>query len=241
MLFWDLSAAYDKVCPELFIKKAELYGFDRKTRSWFMSFMTQRTQTVKIGSKYSEKIEVNIGVPQGGILSPLIFIIFGADLEEWLIYSKAFTYADDTETNCSGKSDEELKTKLEEDAVRVLQFMASNGLVANPKKTVLMILNSKNKTETKRSIKVGDADIDESECSRLLGMTVDCNQSWKEHVKGKGGLISRLNSKLFCLKRLGNHISKEHQIQVAHSMWMSHLRYGLQLFSTVRTCKEDRD
>ncbi len=38
-----------------------------------------------------------------------------------------------------------------------------------------------------------------------------------------------------------NHISKEHQIQVAHSMWMLHLRYGLQLSSTVRTCKEDKE
>ena len=63
ILLWDLSAAYDTVCPDLFIKKAKLYGFDSKTRNWFKSFMSERSQTVKIGTRYSEKVDVNIGVP----------------------------------------------------------------------------------------------------------------------------------------------------------------------------------
>ena len=53
-------------------------------------------------------------------------------------------------------------------------------------------------------------------------------------------LVSQL-LRFVLAQRLGSHISKNHQIQVAHSMWMSHLRYGLQLFSTVRTCKEDQE
>ena len=39
------------------------------------------------------------GVPQGGILSPLIYIGYVADLEDWLVHSEALTYADNTETN----------------------------------------------------------------------------------------------------------------------------------------------
>jgi hypothetical protein len=40
------------------------------------------------------------GVPQGGILSPLIFIIYGADIKEWLTHSSSYTYADDTSSSC---------------------------------------------------------------------------------------------------------------------------------------------
>jgi hypothetical protein len=53
------------------------------------------------------------------------------------------TYADDTSTSCHGKSQEELMEKLEENSKNILQFMASNGLVANESKTVLMILRRK--------------------------------------------------------------------------------------------------
>ena len=69
---------------------------------------------------------------------------YGADLEKWLKHSKAFNYADDTQTDCKGKTKEEVMSKLKEDAENVLQFMASNGLVANAGKTVLMFLRESN-------------------------------------------------------------------------------------------------
>ncbi len=75
VLLWDLSAAYDTICPFLFGKKAQLYGFDRKTCSWFLSFLTGRSQRVKVGQAISEQLKTEYGVPQGGILSPLIFMV----------------------------------------------------------------------------------------------------------------------------------------------------------------------
>ena len=65
------------------------------------------------------------GVPQGGILSPIIFVKYGADMELWLKHSFALTYADDTETSVTGKTIERVKEKLEEEAEKVLSFMAS--------------------------------------------------------------------------------------------------------------------
>ena len=70
-------------------------------------------------------------------------------MELWLKHSSAFTNADDTSSSVTGKSTEEVIEKLEEDAIQVLKFMASNGLVANPSKTTLMFLNKKDKAEIK--------------------------------------------------------------------------------------------
>ena len=61
-----------------------------------MSFLTGRSQIVKIGEHRSESIKITSGVPQGGIISPLLYIIFVADLHLWLKYSWITTYADDT-------------------------------------------------------------------------------------------------------------------------------------------------
>ena len=44
-----------------------------------------QSQQVKIGRTLSSKSALSSGVPQGGILSPIIFIIYGADMELWLI------------------------------------------------------------------------------------------------------------------------------------------------------------
>ena len=113
--------------------------------NWFKSYLTGRTQQVKINRTLSSHQNLKSGVPQGGILSPILFVIYGAGLEKWLKYSTAHNYADDTESGTTAKTLEEVKLKLEEDARNVLQFMASNGLKANPSKTTLMLLNGKNK------------------------------------------------------------------------------------------------
>ena len=52
----------------------------------------------KIGKAISTPIILTSGVPQGGILSPIVFTIYGADLEDWVKHSKVVNYADDTTT-----------------------------------------------------------------------------------------------------------------------------------------------
>ena len=235
ILLWDLSAAYDTLCPSLFCEKLKIYGFDKNACKWFMSFLTNRSQRVKIGASISEAEKLVSGVPQGGILSPIIFIIYGADMEEWITHSSIYNYADDTASSCQDKKEQVVIEKLEEDAESILQFMASNGLVANPSKTVFMMLNSKTKeNELARKIKVGNHEIPESKSAKLLGVVIDNDQKWKSHFCGKGGLLSSLNQRLFMVRRLSNHISKKKLHKIVDSLWTSKLRYGLQLCTEVR-------
>ena len=76
-------------------------------------------------------------MPQGGIVSPLLYIIYVADLQLWFKHSRVTTYADDTKTCVSHRILAKVIEMLEEDAKNVLIFMASNGLVANPPKNGL--------------------------------------------------------------------------------------------------------
>ena len=69
---------------------------------------------------------------------------------------------------------------LEEDATNILQFMASNGLVANSSKTEFMLLNNKEKTAI-RKVKVRLSEILETESAKLLGITMDIDQDWTGH------------------------------------------------------------
>jgi hypothetical protein len=148
-----------------------------------------------------------------------------------------FNYADDTSSTYAHKTLEPVLNSLQDDADAILKFMASNGLVANQKKTVFMLLNYKNQTPLSDpvSIRVGSSIIKQEKSTKLLGMTIEENQCWKEHFFGKNGLISSLNKRLFTIKRVSNHIPQAKLLQLAHALWMSKLRYGLQLCTKVRS------
>ena len=75
-MLWDLSAAFDTLNPKISCDKLKIYGFDKLSCDWFMSFLTGRAQKVKIGKTLSSKIMLESGVPQGGILSPVFFVIY---------------------------------------------------------------------------------------------------------------------------------------------------------------------
>ena len=58
-----------------------------------------------------------------GILSPIIYTIYCTDLEDWVKHSKITNYADDTSSGCKGKTETEVKRKLEEDAKNILKYV----------------------------------------------------------------------------------------------------------------------
>ena len=77
-------------------------------------------------------------------------------MEFWVKKSKLFNYADNRTSDSKGKKKEEILQNLEEDAQNILEFMTSNGLRANPNKTVFLMLNGKeNPDQEKTTVKVG--------------------------------------------------------------------------------------
>ena len=126
---------------------------------------------------------------------------------------------------------------LETEAQNILEFMASNGLVANPSKTVFMMLNQKRKAnESPMTIKVGETLITQEESTKLLGIQIEESQKWNLHLTQ---LTKTLNSRLFQIRRIKNQIPKGCIMKVVQSLWFSKLRYGLQLSAITRINIDD--
>ena len=101
-------------------------------------------------------------------------------MELWLKTSKLFNFADDTTTDDKGKSKKEIETRL---AKNVLQFMASNSLVANQVKTEFMLLNERNTSEpTLNGIMVGSTKVMRTDHTKLLGIQIEESQEWNAHL-----------------------------------------------------------
>ena len=89
----------------------------------------------------------------------MVFTIYTADLDQWVMSSKVYNFADDTSSSLAHRNLDMLLKLLEKDAEAILKFMASNGLVANCKKTVFMLLNFKNEVNETIKIRVGKNEI----------------------------------------------------------------------------------
>ena len=79
-VFTDLSKAFDCISHELLIAKLNAYRFDVKSLKFILAYFTNRKQKTKIGSSFSDFLNILFGVPQGSILGPLLFIIYICDL-----------------------------------------------------------------------------------------------------------------------------------------------------------------
>ena len=117
--------------------------------------------------------------------------------------------------------------------------MASNGLVANESKTEFLMLNEKRKNEEPLTeILVGNSLVKKTASTKLLGVIIDENQDWQQQLKT---VVTSLNHRLFVIRRIQNQLPKDKLLCVVHSLWMSRLRYGLQLYTkSVLTEEENR-
>ena len=112
--------------------------------------------------------------------------------------------------------------------------MASNGLVANAKKTVFVVLNGKN-VDPELRVQIGGDSVKRENSACLLGINFQDNFQWKTQIYGKGGLLSALISRLFIICRLQSHLNKKSILRVVDGIFTSKLRYGLQLYGKART------
>ena len=98
----DLSKAFDCLLHDLLIAKSHAFGFDLKSLKVIHAYINDRIQVTKVGSFYSEILQIICGAPQGSVLGPLLFNVNLIDLFLGERYKSDFSnYVDDiTPYNC---------------------------------------------------------------------------------------------------------------------------------------------
>ena len=97
VVYIDLSKAFDTVCHSKLIFKLEQYGLQGHLLRWIKEFLRNRTQQIKIKGYLSNPQPCNSGVPQGSVLSPILFNLYINDVVDVLSQAGVCCklYADD--------------------------------------------------------------------------------------------------------------------------------------------------
>ena len=219
----DMSAAFDLVNHDLLVKKLDAYGFDIESRSWISSYLTSRSQQVYIDGAESEFLDVSIGVPQGSILGPLLYVIFTNELPEavhnHLPQNRALfntmckecgticCYADDSTYTFSAKDPQELTMVIANKYQNIANYMSQNKLVLNSNKTHLLIMASLQKHRKHGNFGVlldtGAEILEPIDNEKLLSAKISNDFLWNLHIRDdETSMFRNLTSKINALRKV---------------------------------------
>ena len=181
--------------------------------------MHDRKQRVICNNTRSSWSLLQCGVPQGSLLSPLLFNIFMNDMNESVSVSSLRLYADDTTEYMADESPLVLQHVLNQDMEKVSTWLNYNYLQANGDKTQAMILGN---STYNYDLQFDGTLIDIKEHLKILGVCLDNKLSFKEHTNV---MLKRVYAKIAALRRLKRLVPIDTLLLLYRSFIIPHFEY----------------
>ena len=96
IIYLDMSKVFDTVNYSKLLRKLHQYGFGGNLLTWLESYLHNRFQRVTLLGATSSSLPLTSGVPQGSILGPMLFLLYGNSLPDPVRSSQIAAFADDT-------------------------------------------------------------------------------------------------------------------------------------------------
>jgi len=200
----DIKKAFDNVNHSLLISKLEhRFNLSSSASKWIQDYLSNRVLVTQIGNVYSFPSTVNRGIPQGGVLSPLLFNLFIDDLASNTPINNIFLYADDCLIFNQANNYDDLQIKLESDINLTLNWYTSNDLTVNATKSKILILDTKTDPQQHFQIKIGSDLVKKSSSLKYLGITLDSQLKFTNHIKI---LCAKANKNINLMKHIIKYI-----------------------------------
>lgn len=234
-VFLDLAKAFDTVNHEKLLDVLSHYGVRGTVSNVFRSYLTNRVQHVRIMDNLSDPIIIKMGVPQGTVLGPILFIIYINSLLGLKLSAKIVSYADDTVALFNGNTWEHTKENVIEGMEIIKKWLDKYQLSLNTEKTkyVAFSVNNHNRPEY-NSIEINNLPHKIKEIGEIkyLGIIIDKHLKWTQHINYVTNRVRKLVYKFYQLKDI---LSKNILIMVYKAIVESLFRYGILVWGGLYT------
>ena len=221
-LLTDLSKAFDCIDHTLLIAKLSAFGVSPLSLKLLYSYLSNRIQRIKINGNFSDRTDIEFGVPQGSILGPILFNIYMIDLFYECEDSSVASYADDTAPYSCATDIPSVALELQASATKLFLWFKNNHLKANPGKSHILLSSKKPEI-----ISVDGISIAASSHEKLLGVIIDSELKFENHITE---ICLKVSKKINALCRISSFMSLEKrrtlmkEFNYCPLIWMFHSR-----------------
>ena len=246
LLQFDFSKAFDTVSPSKLLKKLSRMGFSKSALRWLKSYLENRKLQVLFKSSYSQECDINLGVPQGSVLGPLLFCLYINDVKDHLSDGVfRLLYADDLQVyvQVPPESIIEALATLSSIARSITNWANKVALRLNQNKTRAIYFASSAFVDKLDKLKLSGVDMGNgvivpfvSEV-KSLGVVLDSKLSWEPQVIS---IEKKVNRVLYTLRFIRHCTSENLRRRLVQALIIPHLDYCSVLLLDAKTSLKER-
>jgi hypothetical protein len=237
--FFDIKKAFDTVWHAKLLQKLSQLGISGHLYDFVKTFLSGRSIVVKVGSSLSDIFHVNMGVPQGSVISPILFAVMLHDIHQ-AISKPDFNlsiFADDVAiwSSLPGNSASLRKKWLasfQETVNSIVQYMFTNGFQLAAEKTTSLVFTRFTSTINEFIFKVADQVILPSKSVKFLGVIIHQNLTWTNHIAAVVAKSKRGTNLIRMLSR-EEWVTPHSLVILALALVRSRLMYGIEACLTM--------
>jgi hypothetical protein len=198
LIIMDFSKAFDTVPYKRLLLKLQNVGIRNNILTWIECFLTKRHQRVVLDGAFSTKAKVTLGVPQGTVLGPLLFLIYINDLPD-NIRSDVRLFADDCILYRKITSQRD-QLQLQADIDVITNWERRWQMSFNKSKCYSMRMTHKKKPAV-NTYNMSGTPLEDVNSYPYLGVEISKDMNWAPHINK----ISKKANKMLGLLRRNLH------------------------------------
>ncbi|GAB0099134.1 hypothetical protein DMENIID0001_149740 [Sergentomyia squamirostris] len=228
----DLSKAFDTVPLDQLLEDIHNTTLPAQIKRWLHGYLTGRLTSVEFRNKRSGARVLRQGVPQGGVLSPLLFNLYMSHLPSPPPGLTLVSYADDVSVLATGNDLAEMTRELNSYLQELNDWFIRRGLRLSPEKSSSTLFTTWTKeVHTVLGISIAGNTIPTVKSPRILGIHFDPMLVFNTHIKTINTTVKRRNNVLKTLAGTSWGKCKETIVDTYKSLSRSVLSYGCPIWS----------
>ena len=183
-VFMDVAGAFNNVHHERLLHNMKKRKVPRYIVRWAKSFLEGRGTRLRFNGIESERMCTNAGVPQGSPISPILYLLYNADLLDIpSTRGLSLGFIDDITYGVQGESDEENTKELRKMLMKAEKWREEHGARFETSKYVLIHFTRSRNRHTTACIDIRDTTIKPANEVKYLGVIFDRKLSFKQHIQ----------------------------------------------------------